>query len=106
MKYEVIITPAAEADVAEAFAYIRSRSPLNAEKWLRALYDVVDGLAEIRGYGRAPESDWLDFDLHQKVFKSHRIVYSIDHERRRVYVHYVRHGARRAVREPWAEQSD
>lgn len=103
-RYEVIITPAAEADLVESFAYIHSRAPLNAARWLCDLYKAIDGLAEFHGHSRAPESDWLYRDLRHKIFKSHRIIFSIDDDAKRVYVHYVRHGARRAVGEPDTEE--
>jgi plasmid stabilization system protein ParE len=100
MSYRVVITPAAEEDLAEAFAYIHARSPMNAEKWLRALLRAVHDLEGFAGYGRARESDYLDADLRQKVFKSHRIVFSVDDKSKVVTVHYVRYGARRAAGEP------
>jgi plasmid stabilization system protein ParE len=37
MTYDVIVTPAAENDIAEGFAYIQARSPVNAERWVRGL---------------------------------------------------------------------
>jgi plasmid stabilization system protein ParE len=45
-KYRVIITPAAEEDVAESFAYIHARSPLNGARWLKSLYYAVFGQSE------------------------------------------------------------
>ena len=99
MKYTVHITPTAEAEIAESFQFIRERSPLNAEKWLRDLLEAVGELEAFAGHGRARESDFLDAELRQKVFKSHRIVYSLDKSAKIVWVHYVRHGARRAVGE-------
>jgi plasmid stabilization system protein ParE len=78
MKLKVIITPAAEADVAESFAYIHAHSPHHARRWLRALYREIRALEEFAGYGRAPESDYLEIELRQKIFKSHRIIYTLD----------------------------
>lgn len=95
--YTVIITPAAEADVVESFAYIQERSPLNAERWLRQLYKAIHDLEGFAGHGRAREADFLDADLRQKIFKSHRIVYTVDKAAKIVTVHYVRHASRRAV---------
>jgi plasmid stabilization system protein ParE len=100
MKFKVIVTPAAEADLAESFAYIHARSPHNAGRWLRALYREIRGLETVAGFGRAPESDYLGVELRQKVFKSHRIIYTLDEKKRLVHVHYVRHGARRPLGEP------
>jgi len=44
MIYDVIVAPAAENGIAEGFAYIRARSPENAERWLRGLYQLVHKL--------------------------------------------------------------
>jgi plasmid stabilization system protein ParE len=35
MIYDVIVTPAAENDIAAGFAYIQARSPVNAERWVQ-----------------------------------------------------------------------
>jgi plasmid stabilization system protein ParE len=99
-KYTVIITPAAEADALEAFEYIHSRAPLNAARWLQGLYKVIGKLEDFAGHGGAPESEMLECDLRQVVFKSHRVLYTVDKAKAVVWVHYVRHGARRGIGEP------
>ncbi|HEY7086773.1 MAG TPA: type II toxin-antitoxin system RelE/ParE family toxin [Tepidisphaeraceae bacterium] len=99
-KYAVMITPTAEAHVAQAFAYIHQQSPLNAERWIRGLYRAIHALEDFAGYARAPESDYLGVELRHKIFKSHRIIYSVDQIKKQIYVHYVWHGARRPVGEP------
>ena len=38
MKYRVEITPSAEADIDEAYRYIRNDSLENAAKWRQGLY--------------------------------------------------------------------
>jgi plasmid stabilization system protein ParE len=77
-RYRVIITPAAEAEALASFEYIRKRSPANAARWLRGLNSVVLKLEDFAGHGRAPESEFLDCDLRQVNFKSHRVVYTVD----------------------------
>ena len=94
--WEVVISPAPEAEALEAFQFIFADSPENAQRWLNQLYQAIEGLEDFRGYAVARENDWLGGDLRQKVFKSHRIVYALNKRERRVYVHYVRHGARRS----------
>jgi plasmid stabilization system protein ParE len=95
----VVITETAEGELAEAFAYIRARSPLNAERWVRQILAEVQKLETFAGYGRARESDFLGVELRQKVFKSHRIVFEVTEEKELVIVHYIRHGSRRAAGE-------
>jgi plasmid stabilization system protein ParE len=43
-KYDVIVTPEAQAGIREAFLYIQERSPLNAARWLQGLYAEIDTL--------------------------------------------------------------
>jgi plasmid stabilization system protein ParE len=93
--YDVIVTPAAENDIAEGFANIQARAPMNAERWLRGLYKLDHKLESMpKRCGRAREADDLGLDLRQLVFKSHRIVFWIDDEEGSVRVMRVFHGAR------------
>jgi len=100
VKFRVIVTPEAQDGIRKAFDYIRERSPLNAARWLRGLYKQIDTLERFpRRCGIARENEYLEEELHQLVFKSHRIVFHIDRPQRAVYVLYVRHAKRRAVGE-------
>jgi plasmid stabilization system protein ParE len=96
MSYTVVITDAAEAELAEAFLYIHERSPRNAERWLHQILSEVQKLETFAGYGRARESEFLGIELRQKVFKSHRIVFEVDEAKNLVTIHYIRHGSCRA----------
>jgi len=106
MIYRVVTTAAAEEEIAESYRYIGARSPMNAIRWVRQLYVAIDALGEFHGYASAPESIFLKTDLRHKKFKSHRIIYSVDDVNHAVIVHFVRHGARRAVGEPKLEDDE
>ena len=100
MNYQVIVTPEAQSNIREAFGYIYERAPLHAVRWLRALYKRIDTLEcfpERCGFAR--ERDYLEEDLRQLVFKSHRVIFRIDKGHKTVYVLYVRHAKRRSVGE-------
>lgn len=100
MKYHVIVTPEAQAGIRESFAYIHERSPLNAARWLQSLYAEIDTLEKFpERYAVARECEYLDEDLRQLVFKSHRVVFTVQKKEKLVYVLYVRHAKRRAVGE-------
>jgi plasmid stabilization system protein ParE len=63
-KYEVIVTPEAQAGIREGFEYIAARSPLNAAHWIRGLYSQIDSLErfpERCAYAR--EREFLDEEL-------------------------------------------
>jgi plasmid stabilization system protein ParE len=100
-RYGVIVTPEAEAGIVAAFQYILERSPLNAEKWLRALYKKIDSLEQMpERCPLARENEYFEDTLRHLVFKSHRIIFRIDEAKRSVQVLYVRHAKQRAVGEP------
>lgn len=103
-KYEVIVTPEAQAGIRESFLYIHERSPLNAARWLHGLYVEIDSLErspERCSYAR--EREYLEEELRQLVYKSHRVILHVDNLKRTVYILYVRHKKRRAVGEPEKE---
>jgi plasmid stabilization system protein ParE len=101
MKYAVVVTPEAEANIAAAYEYIAERSPMNAAAWLHALYKQIDGLEEFpRRFGQAREQPYVSGEIRQAIVKSYRIIFTIDDAFGTVHVVYVRHGKMRAVGEP------
>jgi plasmid stabilization system protein ParE len=60
--------------------------------------DSLERFPERCPYAR--EREYLEVDLRQLVYKSHRVVFHVDKPKRTVYVLYVRHGKRSAVGEP------
>jgi plasmid stabilization system protein ParE len=100
MKYTVIVTPEAQANIEAAYEYIAERSPLNATRWLRDLYRQIDRLEKFpRRFGEAREQRYVSDEIRQSIFKSHRIVFTIDDTARTVRVVYVRHAKMRSVGE-------
>jgi plasmid stabilization system protein ParE len=100
-RFEVIVTPEAEASIREAFLHIHEHSPLNAARWLQGLYDEIGSLErfpERCSYAR--DRAYFEEDLRQLIYKSHRVVIYVDKSKQAVYVLHVRHGKRRAAGEP------
>ena len=107
MKYQVIVTPEAQTGIRESLVYIHERSPLNAVRWLQALYEEIDTLERFpERCAFAREREYLDENLRQLVFKSHRIVFTVEKKKKRVYVLYVRHARRRAVGETAEDEAE
>ena len=101
MTYRVIVTPTAQAGITECFEYIKERSPLNVARWIRGLYAAIDTLENMpERCPLARESRFLLQPLRQLIFKSHRIVFTVEKQKRLVYVVFVRHAKRRAFGEP------
>ena len=60
MKYQVIVTPDAQAAIRESFTYIHERSPLNEARWLQALLNSEDfafQVGSVRGIGTGAPPD-------------------------------------------------
>ena len=63
MIHEVFIVGAARRRIREQAEYIATvqGAPQTASRWLRRIYDGIDGLAEMpRRYGEAVEATWCD----------------------------------------------
>jgi plasmid stabilization system protein ParE len=99
-RYEVIVTPEAEASIIAAFQYIYQRAPMNAERWLKKLYSSIGTLETFpRRCAFARECEYFEEELRQLIFKSHRVVFRVDEEESKVWVLYFVHGRQRAVGE-------
>ena len=108
MKYRVVLQPGAEADIGEAFAYLRARAPEAAERWLRGLYASVETLETIpTRCGLARENDAFRDQIRQLLYGKRQHKYRILFTVRggEVHVLHVRHGARAAL-EPRRRPSD
>jgi plasmid stabilization system protein ParE len=94
MTYVVAVTPAAEADIASAFSYIHERAPLNAQRWVEALYKSIDDLEFMPNRcAKAREAEAVGEDLRQLVFKSHRVIFKFSKSEKVVRILRVRHAA-------------
>lgn len=93
MSHRVVITPTAMADIAEQVTYIRSDSPVAANRWYNGCLDAIASLELMpRRCGLAPEAESFEREIRQLIYHSHRILYEVVGDR--VNVLHVRHGAR------------
>jgi plasmid stabilization system protein ParE len=105
-RYEVIVTPEAEAGIVSAFQYINERSPGNAAKWLRGLYREIDTLETMpERCSLARENEYFEDTLRQLLFQSHRIIFRVEQAERIVRVLYMRDGKQRSVGESDSESA-
>lgn len=96
MTYTVINSPGADLDIAAAYLHIRREAPLNAERWLRGMLKAVHSLEKLpRRCAHVPEQEEFAIELRQLLFKSHRIIFTI--EGRTVRILHVRHVARHSL---------
>ena len=99
MRYEVLLTAAADADLSEIVDWIAEHdSPERAEHVLQRISDAIDGLAQFPERGSYPR-ELLSVGMREyreTRFKPWRIVYRV--EGRGVFVYLIADG-RRDLRE-------
>lgn len=94
-KYSVEITDAAFVAIRNQARYIaiECKAPENAKRWLEQVWDAIDSLEQWpRRAAKAQEDAFVDYEIRQLVVGSHLILFTIDDERRRVWVVGLRHG--------------
>lgn len=93
MDYQVILSPRAIRDLQEIVRYISFDKPAVAQRFGLQLIEKTRVLAGFPELGRAvPE--FADPAIRELIFKSYRIVYRVNHQRRLVEVARYWHGAR------------
>lgn len=84
MKYQIILSPQADADFEWIYSWIAETSPEGAVRWYFAYKQAKDKVKENPfQFGIAAESKRLKIELRDKLFKTpaghkYRIVYLID----------------------------
>lgn len=93
--YRIIITEESFSQIEEAFVYIQSQSPQNADLWLNKLYDKVYSLCTLpERFGVARENGSFQLELRCMRHYSHRILYTVDSEYSVIRIHAVLHGSK------------
>jgi plasmid stabilization system protein ParE len=96
MKYKVRITHEAKQEIQALCNYIAQDSPEASQRWRRAIRERILGLQNFPlRHAFASEAEALGIPLHQMVFGSYRVLYTVTE--REVIVWGVRHGARRPL---------
>ena len=101
-RFEVIILPAAEHDIGEAYEWIVEREPDAAIKWYNQLLEIIFSLGFFpERCPLAPESKTLQTEIreifHGRRHHKYRILFTVTKDK--VHVLHVRHGARLALGE-------
>ena len=96
--YSVELTDAALAAITAQAHYIavESQAPLNAERWLGRIWDAVDSLEQFpQRAAKAEEDAYAKYEVRRLVIDSHLLLFTIDDDRRKVWIIGLRHGHRR-----------
>lgn len=103
MRYKVVLSLRADADLDQAFEWIAADSRRNAIRWYNTCINAINSLALFpKRCPLAPESDAFDIEIRQRLFGPYRILFTI--RGRTVYVLHVRHGARRELESEEGEE--
>ena len=94
MTYRINIAPRAQRDIQEIHDRIGcvEAMPDRAVAWVDGLFEILASLSEFpRRCRRAPESVWVDGELRQLLYHSHRVLFTIENDV--VNIVHIRHGA-------------
>ena len=98
--YQVIILPAAERDIGEAYEWLAEQDNEAAIRWYNRLLEVIFSLDTFpERCPLAPESEFLNSEIreifHGRRQYKYRILFTVSENE--VHVLHVRHGARLAL---------
>jgi len=96
-RYQVIILPAAERDIGEAYEWLEERDADAAIRWYNQLLDVIFSLDIFPERAPlAPENKFLKTEIreifHGRRRHKYRILFTVSENE--VHVLHIRHGAR------------
>lgn len=95
MKYRLLITDAAQADLEEIYEWIRDHdSPARADYVLDRLMQAAESIAALPNRGSRPHElpPGTDAECRQVFFKPYRIIYEV--ESANIVVHMIADGRR------------
>ena len=95
MKYRVVITDAAFADLEDIYEWIRDHdSPTKADYVLDRLFQEAESIAALPSRGSRPRElpSHTDADYRQVFFKPYRVIYEVDGTD--ILVHLIADGRR------------
>jgi len=102
LAFQVDITEPALADAEDYVSFIRDlrKEPDAAERWFRGLVQAIYSLEESpERCPVIPEQEEFSFEIRHLIFFSHRIIFSIERDKKRVVIYRVYLGARHRLSE-------
>jgi plasmid stabilization system protein ParE len=108
-RYAVEVTEVALDAIAEQARYIAvdAQAPLNAARWVERIWDAADALEQLPRRGPLAEEDaYVEHEVRQLVVGNHLLLFTVDEERKTVWVLGLRHGRRLADPRALADRPD
>jgi plasmid stabilization system protein ParE len=105
--YQVIILPAAERDIGEAYEWLAEQDTVAAIRWYNRLREVVFSLDTFsERFPLVPESDFFNSEIreifHGRRPQKYQILFTVSEGE--VHVLHVRHGARLTLGETISQE--
>jgi len=100
LAFHVDITEPALADAETYVRFIREirQEPASAERWFRGLVQAILSLEAMpERCPIIPEHDEFSVEIRHMIYFSHRIIFRVEAEAKRVVVYRVYHGSQRAL---------
>lgn len=95
--FRVEMTPGAKRDLLAEARYLAesSKSPDIAQAWFNGIRQAVLELSDMpRSFALARENDAFKEEVRQRIYKSHRILFTIHDDQLLILVHRIWHTAR------------
>lgn len=102
MAFHVDITEPALVDAEDYVRFIRDikKEPEAVERWFRGLVQAICSLEELpERCPVIPEQEEFAFEIRHLVNFSHRIIFRVQHESKRLVIYRVYHGSRQGLTE-------
>ena len=94
-QFQIELSKEAKANIREVFFFIHERSPQNGETWVRGLYQRINTLKSMPDRcGLIREHKAFEDEVRELLYRSHRVIFTIDVERLCVKILTVRHSSR------------
>ena len=97
-KYAVELTDTVSAAIIAQARYLsaEAEAPMTAQLWLEQVWDAVESLGQWpRRAAKADEDAYVEYEVRQLIVGSHLLLFTVDDERRKVWIAGLRHGHRR-----------
>lgn len=100
MSYRVVVQPAAETEIEQAYERIAAEAPMNAARWYNGLMDAIASLSSYPNRcGLAPEDPAFDLEIRQLLYgrkgRRYRTLLTVVGDT--VHVLHFRHWAQRPM---------
>ena len=76
------------------------KEPEAAERWFRSLVKAIHSLEDLpERCPVIPEQEEFSFEIRHLIYLSHRIVFRVEQQQKRVVIYRVYHGSRQGLAE-------